>query len=112
LKHWSTTHVSLTSLKHIKIKIQCWVPHVFFPHSTQPAAAALAGVSARPACHDRRLSVARWVTPYGREAHWFSANTAALPLLSSAEAVAGALVGDGDIFGEKFRECSLQCLTI
>lgn len=48
------------------------------------------GVSARPACHDRRLSVARWVTPYGREAHWFSANTAALPLLSSAEAVAGA----------------------
>ena len=65
------------------------------------------GVSASSACHDRRLSVARWVTPYGREAHWFSANTAALPLLSSAEAVAGALVGDGHIFGEKLRECSL-----
>ena len=74
------------------------------------------GVSASSACHDRRLSVARWVTPYGREAHWFSANTAALPLLSSAEAVAGALVGDGHIFGEKLRECSLlkkikQCLV-
>jgi len=65
------------------------------------------GVSASSACHDRRLSVARWVTPYGREAHWFSANTAALPLLSSAEAVADALVGDGHIFGEKLRECSL-----
>lgn len=48
------------------------------------------GVSDPPAaCHDRRLSVARWVTPYGREAHWFSSNTAAIPLLSSTESMAG-----------------------
>ena len=64
--------------------------HFCSPSSfNSPAAPCATGVSDRAACHDRRLSVARWVTPYGREAHWFSGNTAALPLLSSVEAVAG-----------------------
>ena len=40
-------------------------------------------------CHDRRTSLARWVTPYGREAHWFSEAKAGVALLSSEEAMDG-----------------------
>lgn len=48
------------------------------------------GISDRPEnCHDRRTSVARWVTPYGREALWFSNNSVAIPLLTSEEALGG-----------------------
>ena len=50
----------------------------------------IAGISDRPEnCHDRRTSVARWVTPYGREALWFSNNSVAIPLLTSEEALGG-----------------------
>ena len=33
--------------------------------------------------------MARWVTPYGREALWFSNNSVAIPLLTSEEALGG-----------------------
>ena len=58
-------------------------------------AATWPGLSEEKTCHDRRFSVARWVTPYGREALWLSDNSAAMALLSSAEAVAGGANGDG-----------------
>lgn len=41
------------------------------------------------ACHDRSTTVGRWVTAYGREVHWLSAAPAAIPLLTSKEAMEG-----------------------
>ncbi|CAJ1439454.1 unnamed protein product [Effrenium voratum] len=47
------------------------------------------GISSKPNCHDRRTSVGRWVTPYGREGHWLSNASAAIPLLTSVKALEG-----------------------